>query len=132
MKRTITVLLVLVGLMNFYPVIGVLSADTLASLYGVTIIDNDLLMMMRHRAILLGMLGIFMVLSAFRPNMQAAAIVVGLVSMVTFIGLVLGTGDYGESIKRVMVADVIGTLVLIIVIFLRWMDYKTSNKENHE
>jgi hypothetical protein len=124
--------LVLVGLMNLYPVIGVLSADTLASLYGVTIIDNDLLIMMRHRAILLGIIGIFMVLSAFRPNMQTAAIVVGLVSMVTFIGLVLGTGDYGESIKRVMVADVIGTLVLIIVIFLRWMDYKTSNKENHE
>jgi len=122
MKRTISIILVLVGLMNFYPVIGVLSADTLRNLYGVIILDNDLLILMRHRAILFGILGIFMVISAFRPNLQPSAIVVGLISMVAFIGLALGTEELGEPIQKVMIADLIGSLGLIAVIFLRWMN----------
>ncbi len=122
MKRTISIILVLVGLMNFYPVIGVLSADTLRNLYGVIILDNDLLILMRHRAILFGILGIFIVISAFRPNLQPSAIVVGLISMMAFIGLALGTGELGEPIQKVMIADLIGSLGLIAVIFLRWMN----------
>ena len=122
MKRTISIILVLVGLMNFYPVIGVLSADTLRNLYGVIILDNDLLILMRHRAILFGIIGIFMVMSAFRPNLQPSAIVVGLISMMAFIGLALGTGELGEPIQKVMIADLIGSLGLVAVIFLRWMN----------
>ena len=122
MKRTISIILVLVGLMNFYPVIGVLSADTLRNLYGVIILDNDLLILMRHRAILFGILGIFIVISAFRPNLQPSAIVVGLISRMAFIGLALGTGELGEPIQKVMIADLIGSLGLIAVIFLRWMN----------
>ena len=122
MKRTISIILVLVGLMNFYPVIGVLSADTLRNLYGVIILDNDLLILMRHRAILFGILGIFIVISAFRPNLQPSAIVVGLISMMAFIGLALGTGELGEPIQKVMIADLIGSLGLVAVIFLRWMN----------
>ena len=124
MKRTISIILVLVGLMNFYPVIGVLSADTLRNLYGVIILDNDLLILMRHRAILFGILGIFIVISAFRPNLQPSAIVVGLISMMAFIGLALGTGELGEPIQKVMIADLIGSLGLIAVIFLRWMNIR--------
>jgi len=122
MKSTISIILVLVGLMNFYPVIGVLSADTLRNLYGVIILDNDLLILMRHRAIFFGILGIFMVISAFRPNLQPSAIVVGLISMMAFIGLALGTGELGEPIQKVMIADLIGSLGLIAVIFLRRMN----------
>ena len=99
MKLTISIILVLVGLMNFYPVIGVLSADTLRNLYGVIILDNDLLILMRHRAILFGILGIFMVISAFRPNLQPSAIVVGLISMMAFIGLALGTGEFHGQVS---------------------------------
>ena len=122
MKRAISIILVAVGLMNFYPVIGVLSADTLRNLYGVIILDNDLLILMRHRAILFGILGIFIVISAFRPNLQPSAIVVGLISMMAFIGLALGTGELGEPIQKVMIADLIGSLGLVAVIFLRWMN----------
>ncbi len=126
MKRTISIILVLVGLMNFYPVIGVLSADTLRNLYGVIILDNDLLILMRHRAVMLGIIGIFMVIAAFRPNLQSAAIIAGLTSMLAFVGLTLGIGDYGDSVNKVMLADVLGSLALFVVIFLRWMSSRNS------
>jgi len=126
MKRTISIILVLVGVMNFYPVMGVLSVDTLRNLYGVTIIDNDLLILMKHRAVMLGIIGVFMVIAAFRPNLQATAIIIGLTSMMAFVGLTLGAGDIGDSVNKVMLADVIGSLALIIVIILKWMITRTS------
>ena len=127
MNRIISVLLIFVGIMNLYPAIGVLSADTLAGLYSVTILDTDLQILMRHRAILLGILGSFIIASVFRPHLQESAIIVGLISMVTFIGLVLGTGNYGESIMKVMLADVIGSLALIVVLFLKWKITHANN-----
>jgi len=126
MKRAISIILVAVGLMNLYPIIGVLSADALTNLYGVTILDNDLLILMRHRAVMLGIIGIFMVIAAFRPRLQSAAIIAGLTSMMAFVGLTLGAGDSGESVNKVMLADVLGSLALFVVIFLRWMSSRDS------
>jgi hypothetical protein len=126
MKRAISIILVAVGLMNLYPIIGVLSADALTNLYGVTILDNDLLILMRHRAVMLGIIGIFMVIAAFRPNLQSAAIIAGLTSMLAFVGLTLGADDSGESVNKVMLADVLGSLALFVAIFLRWMSSSTS------
>jgi hypothetical protein len=126
MQRAISIILVAVGLMNLYPIIGVLSADALTNLYGVTILDNDLLILTRHRAVMLGIIGIFMVIAAFRPNLQSAAIIAGLTSMLAFVGLTLGAGDSGESVNKVMLADVLGSLALFVAIFLRWMSSRNS------
>ncbi len=126
MKRAISIILVAVGLMNLYPIIGVLSADALTNLYGVTILDNDLLILMRHRAVMLGIIGVFMVIAAFRPNLQATAIIIGLTSMMAFVGLTLGAGDIGDSVNKVMLADVVGSLALFVAIFLRWMSSRDS------
>lgn len=126
MKRAISIILAAVGLMNLYPIIGVLSADALTNLYGVTILDNDLLILMRHRAVMLGIIGIFMVIAAFRPNLQSAAIIAGLTSMMAFVGLTLAAGDFGDSVNKVMLADVVGSLALIVAIFLRWMSSRTN------
>ena len=126
MKRAISIILVAVGLMNLYPIIGVLSADALTNLYGVTILDNDLLILMRHRAVMLGIIGTFMVIAAFRPDLQSAAIIAGLTSMIAFVGLTLSVGDSGESVNKVMLADVLGSLALFVAIFLRWVSSRDS------
>lgn len=114
--------------MNFYPVIGVLSAESLNNLYAVTGLDNDLLILMKHRAILLGIIGSFIVISAFRPCLQSVAIIAGFISMLSFIGLALGTGDYGEQINKVVLADVAGVIALVVVVILRWMNTRTVSR----
>ena len=121
MKRAISIILIAVGLMNLYPIIGVLSADSLNNLYGVTILDNDLLILMRHRAVMLGIIGGFMMVAAFRQNLQLPAIIAGLVSMMAFVGLTLGADGFGDSVNKVMLADVFGSLALIAALFLRWL-----------
>src|SRR5690606_34719629 len=87
MERAITALLILVGIIHLLPLSGILGAERLAALYGIAVQGPDLEILMRHRAVLFGLLGSFMVYAAFKPPLQALAIAGGLVSVVSFIAI---------------------------------------------
>ena len=120
MERIITAIFVLVGAINLYPVVGVLSAKMLSSLYVIDVQNNDLLILLRHRAILFGLLGGFIIYSAFKPELQWLAIIMGLISMLSFIVIAFLVGDYGAGVRKVIIADVIATSGLLIILGLRW------------
>ena len=120
MERIITAILVLVGAINLYPVVGVLSAKMLSSLYVIDVQNNDVLILLRHRAILFGLLGGFIIYSAFKPELQPLAIIMGLISMLSFIVIAFLVGEYGTGVRKVIIADVIATFGLLIVLGLRW------------
>lgn len=109
-------LLVLIGTINLIPAAGLLSPERLRVLYGVAPDAPDLILLLRHRALLFALLGGFIVLAAFRPALQPLAFLVALVSMGGFLLLAAG-GDHGASIARVVRADVAG-LVLLATAFL--------------
>lgn len=126
MQKVITILLVLVGLINFVPVIGMISAERLSSLYGIAKLDGDLLLLMRHRALLLGIVGAFIIFSAFKPHLQPTAIILGLVSMLGFVLLVLLAGEYGDKLHRIALVDIAASGVLLVVVILRYLVDKQS------
>ena len=119
MKRTITVALLLAGFINLYPVIGVVSVDQLVNLYGVPLENDDLIILMKHRAVLFGLLGAFIIYSALRSSIQVIACIAGLVSMISFIVIAYATGNFGELFNKIIVADVVGSVALIVVLVLR-------------
>lgn len=119
MEKIISGILILVGLSNFYPAVGILSAEMLSSLYKVDIPNNDIHILLRHRAVLFGLSGAFIIYSAFKPELQWWAVVVGLVSMLSFIALALLVGNYGSAIRQVIIADVIASVGLFIILGLR-------------
>ena len=51
MKKICTVLLAGAGLLNIYPLVGVLSASHLTDLYGSNFESPDIQTLMRHRAV---------------------------------------------------------------------------------
>jgi hypothetical protein len=57
--------MVLVGLMNLLPVSGALSSSRLQGLYGVVLRDANLSILLRHRAVLFGVVGGLLLISAF-------------------------------------------------------------------
>jgi len=119
MKKIVTGALLIAGVINLYPVVGVISVDQLEKLYGVPIDNGDLIILMKHRAILFGLLGTFIIYSAFRSSVQTLACVAGLVSMISFVALAYASGQFGEILNRVIVADIVGSLALIAVLVIR-------------
>jgi len=129
MRIFVTAALLLAGLINLAPVIGVISADQLEGMYGISIDNSDLVILMRHRAILFGLLGAFIIYSASRESLQSLACIAGLVSMISFIVLAYASGDYGEALDKVIIADYIGSTALIAVMFLRrWSNGVSTTK----
>jgi hypothetical protein len=112
MERFASALYLLVGLGNLLPVTGVLSAARLEALYGVAIGDPNLLVLMRHRAVLFGIVGALLVAAAFRPAWRAAALAAGLVSMLSFVALAWLVGDVNAELRRVAVVDLVLSAIL--------------------
>jgi hypothetical protein len=117
--RIVAVLLVFVGLVNFLPVAGILSADILANAYGIPAPTGDLLVLLRHRALLFGIVGALIIVAAFRRHLQPAAILAGFVSMLGFVVLALASGDYGAELQKVVTIDAIALLALVVAALLR-------------
>lgn len=124
MNRTISIILLIVGAINFLPVIGVLSAAKLSSAYSVDLVGNDIIILMRHRALLFGIVGGFVLFSVFKPAYQSVAIVMAAISMVGFLFFVWAAGDYNESISRIAMIDLIGIACLVLASVLKYVSTK--------
>jgi hypothetical protein len=68
---------------------------------------------MRHRAVLFGLLGLFLVHAAFRPTLQPLAFVAGFASVVSFLALAYSTGGYNAGVARVVTADWVALVCLL-------------------
>lgn len=118
MKILISALFILVAIIHLMPLAGVLGAERLNVLYGIAVVEPNLEILMRHRAVLFGILGLFFLCSAFKAAWQNLALVAGLVSVLSFIFLALTSGQFNVELSRVLIADYIalGCLAGILVI----------------
>jgi len=104
--------LLLAGLINLLPLAGVLGATRLQGLYGMAFDDPSLRILMRHRAVLFGLLGGATLAAAFIPAWRVPMALAALVSMLSFIALAVLEGGGNTAIRRVVLADVIGSVLL--------------------
>ena len=112
MNKLYILLVVAVGIINFLPVLGVLSAERIAGAYDVEVAGNDMEILLRHRALLFGIVGGFVFYSLFNPAMQGAALTLAGISMVGFLVLVFMVGGHNAALQRIMLADVAGIACL--------------------
>ena len=104
--------LLIAALIHLLPVSGVLGAGRLEVLYGVRIDDPNLLLAMRHRAVLFGLLGGLLGVAAFLPGLRGMALVAGLVADGAFVVLAAGS-PVNPAMRRVLVADVVSLVCLV-------------------
>ena len=105
--------LVVAGIINLLPTPGAVGANWLRSLYGFEIAGPDLEILLRHRAVLFGVVGVLLLAAALRPRLRGVAVLVAGASMASFIVIAFLVGGYGPAITRVVIADVIGLLALV-------------------
>lgn len=117
-ERIITGLMLVVALIHLLPISGFFSGERIAALYGIEILDGNLEILMRHRAVLFGMLGAFLVYAAFSPSVQPLAFIAAFISLASFFFVSFSVGSFNDSIHRVVIADVIASLCLLAAIAL--------------
>ncbi len=116
----------LVGLVNFYPVIGVFGPQQLQRLYGVAALEPDTVLLLRHRALLFALVGGLLIAAAFKPALRNFATAVGLASMLSFALLALPLAEHGEAVRRVFWADVVASGALL----LGWLQHARWNRSD--
>ena len=121
MQKTITALLILVGIIHLLPLSGVLGAERLSALYGLSFQEPNISILMRHRSILFGILGLFFVYAAFQPALQPLAFAAGFISVISFIGIAWSVGGYNGAIGKVVLADLVALASLLLAVVLYFM-----------
>ena len=121
MSAALTGLLLFAAAVHLPPVIGVLSRGRLEKLYGIAIADPDTEILMRHRAVMFGLLGGLLLAAACAPPLQPAAIAAGVVNDASYIVLCRQVGGYNANVGRVMRVDIAGLIALLAAATLHFL-----------
>lgn len=113
-NKLLTLSLLIVGIINFLPIVGILGIKSLESAYQVKITSSDLLILMQHRALLFGLLGGFIIFSCFNSQYQGAAMLMAAISMIAYAALVHITGTDNQAILNVLYIDYTGLFFLAL------------------
>lgn len=114
MQKLVAAMLIIVGIIHLLPLSGVLGTERLASLYGLSFQEPNIAILMRHRAVLFGLLGLFLIYAAFRPPFRLVAFVAGFVSVASFLALAHSIGGYNAGVARVVSADWVALACLAV------------------
>ena len=114
MGYLISFLFLVTGVINFAPMFGSISGEQLNKLYQIGAVGPDLELLLRHRAFLFGIVGSIIIVAAFVPALRLVATICGLVSMVSFIALVLLTKNSNPNLVQIAWIDVGATIALLL------------------
>lgn len=114
MRYLVSAMLLIVAVIHLLPLSGVPGGERLASLYGISVNEPDLAILMRHRAVLFGLLGLFLLYAAFSPPLQTLAFIAGFISVLSFLWLAWSVGGYNAQVARVVMADIVALVCLIV------------------
>lgn len=112
MDRFVPIVLIAVGILNLLPGVVALAPDRVQVLYGITIDGSTLAVLLRHRAVLLALVGMALIWGAVSPKVRIPALIAALISKLTFLALWWATPDTGAPLARVAFVDVVA-LVLV-------------------
>ncbi|MFC3965689.1 hypothetical protein [Nocardia jiangsuensis] len=107
-----TVLFVAAGVVTVAPAAGVGSAEWISGAYGLKPLDADLALLLRHRAVLFGVLGTGLIVAAVRPRWRPAAVPAGAVALLCFPLLAVAGGPVSAELTRVAAVDVAAVAAL--------------------
>ena len=115
MELAFRICLFMAGVINFVPSILVFLPDKISTSYGIQIPDVNYELLLRHRAILFGIVGGVMIYSAISKKYYSLAVVIGLISMISFLILFnLMGGTLNAELTKVMKIDIGGIIILLI------------------
>jgi len=113
MDLFVRAVLLAVGLLHLLPVVGVLGPAQLQRLYGVEVDTPDLTLLLRHRAVLFGIVGGLLIGATVVRAWEMPALVVAFVSVGSFLVLAPPASATHPAVRRVIVADQVAFVALL-------------------
>lgn len=113
--KIVAITLFIVGIINILPIIVFFDSSKTAKLYGIPIEGESLTILMRHRGVLLGLIGAWLIVAAFKPEFRIYAIAAALISKLTFLFLAFTADNYTAEIRQVALIDV-GAIILLLAV----------------
>lgn len=113
MRHLITATLLIVGIIHFLPFVGAFSTSKIFGLYGVAVSDPSAEILLRHRAVLFGLIGAILIAGAFTPSIQPAAFTIGVVSVTSFLYMAWLVGGYNAKLNKVVTVDLAALGLLV-------------------
>ena len=124
MELVFRICLFVAGIINIVPSVLAFIPSKITKSYGIEIPDSNYELLLRHRAVLFGIIGGIMIYAAITKKNYSLAVLIGSVSMISFLVLyMLANGEINPELYRIMRIDVIGLIILWIGYSLfKWRD----------
>jgi hypothetical protein len=106
--------LCVVSLIHLLPLVGVTGRAALEKAYGIPVESPDLQLLLQHRAVLFGLLGVACAIAAFNAPWRPAVLWAALVSTCSFMLLAWLATSYNAAIARVVWFDVVAIAMLVL------------------
>lgn len=117
LQQLIAAILVVVGGLSALPALALFMPSNIENIYGLAPIDEHVRLLLQHRALFFGMIGLGIVVSAFKTAWRTPVLSIALLSKFCFVLLVAGA-DATPEINRVALADGVAIVALGTVLFL--------------
>jgi hypothetical protein len=114
MRNVVSTILLLVAAIHALPAVGVLGAGRISQLYDVSILDPNLELLLRHRAVLFGVIAGLLAFAATRADLHRLALVTGTISVSAFLLLAQSVPTLTPGLVSVTRADWLALLLLAI------------------
>jgi|LakMenEpi03Aug12_release.lakeMendotaPanAssembly.Ray.scaffolds.fasta_scaffold02762_26 hypothetical protein len=130
MENLYRLILLITGLVHILPFSFLFFTEQLQKSYGVDISDANLQLLLRHRAIFFGLIGVGMILSAIKKSFYGWASAIGLISMLSFVWLFYQIGGINQQLRSVMLIDVfISAALFLTAMVYHFLYAKQSNNQ---
>lgn len=120
MEIVFRISLLLAGAINTLPALLVFIPQKISTSYGINVPDANYELILRHRAVLFGIVGGLMIFSALTKKYYEVATLAGFVSMLSFVFLYFMIGGVNEPLRKVMIVDVVASIILLIGTVVYW------------
>lgn len=112
-RRIAAVALLLAAAIHLLPLPGLLGAAQLQSLYGLGALDADLALLLRHRALVFGLMGLALLMAVWRQPLRGPFVPLVLASDIGFALLALAHPALPPPLQRVLLFDLVSIVCLL-------------------
>ena len=122
MTKFLPILFWLMALINLTPLLGAVSPSKFKTLYGISPDNLELMTLLQHRAILLGLIGLLLLAASYREELRWSAVSLGVLSMGSFVLFAIVREQMNGPLGKIAITDIVGLIFAAFAAFIMFQN----------